>query len=112
MGSIYLLNSRNLVNYSVDSNKDLINLINHFEKYPLLTQKAADFILFKQVVKLMNNKDHLSTVASAVVEGLNKIINIKASLNLGLSDFLKSEFNEFTPLERPVINTENIPDPN
>ena len=47
MGSIYLNPTRNMVNYSVDSNKDLTNLINHFEKYPLLTQKAADFILFK-----------------------------------------------------------------
>lgn len=54
----------------------------------------------------MNNKDHLS------IEGLNKIINIKASMNLGLSDFLRYEFNELTPLERPVINTENNPDPN
>jgi LAGLIDADG endonuclease len=95
-----------MINYSVDSNKDLTNLINQFEKYPLLTQKAADFILFKQVVKYMNNKDHLS------IEGLNKIINIKASMNIGLSYFLRSEFNEFTPQERPVINTENIPDPN
>ena len=106
MGSIYLNPTWNMVNYSVDSNKDLTNLINQFEKYPLLTQKAADFILFKQVVKYMNNKDHLS------IEGLNKIINIKASMNLGLSYFLRSEFNEFTPQERPVINTENIPDPN
>ena len=47
----------------------------------------------------MNNKDHLS------IEGLNKIINIKASMNLGLSYFLIYEFNELTPLERPVINT-------
>jgi hypothetical protein len=95
-----------MVNYSVDSNKDLTNLINHFEKYPLLTQKAADFILFKEVVKLMNNKAHLQ------IEGLHQIINIKASINLGLSDFLISEFNEITPVLRPIINTENIPDPN
>ena len=47
----------------------------------LLTQKGADFILFKEVVKLMNNKAHLS------IQGLNQIINIKASMNLGLSDF-------------------------
>lgn len=26
--------------------------------------------------------------------------------------FLKSEFNELTPVERPVIFTGNIPDPN
>ena len=54
----------------------------------------------------MNNKAHLS---SAKREGLNQIINIKASMNLGLSDFLKSEFNENIPVERPFINTENIP---
>ena len=49
IGSIHINSSRKTVNYSVDSNKDLINLINHFEKYTLLTQKAADFIFFKQV---------------------------------------------------------------
>ena len=52
----------------------------------------------------MNNKAHLS------IEGLNQIVNIKASMNLGLSDFLKSEFNDYTPVERLVINTENFPD--
>ena len=72
--------------------------------------------MFNQVVKLINRKDQLS------IEGLIKILNIKASMNWGLSDFLKSEFNELTPLvhlrndkqmvERPVIFTGNIPDPN
>ena len=33
-------------------------------------------------------------------------------MNLGLSDFLKSEFINFTLVERAVINTENIPEPN
>ena len=33
----------------------------------------------------MNNKTHLS------IQGLNQKINIKASMNLGLSDFLKYE---------------------
>lgn len=62
--------------------------------------------MFNQVVKLFNSKDQLS------IEGLIKILNIKASMNWGLSDFLKSEFNELTPVERPVIFTGNIPDPN
>ena len=106
IGSVHLSSTKNMVNFSIDSIKDLINLINHFEKYPLQTQKAADFLLFKQVVNIMVNKDHLS------IEGLHQIINIKASMNLGLSDFLKSEFKEFTPVSRPIINTKNIPDPN
>nr|YP_009926600.1 hypothetical protein [Wolfiporia cocos]QNH92658.1 hypothetical protein [Wolfiporia cocos] len=97
---------KNKVNYSIDSKKELLVLISHLEKYPLLTQKGADFILFKEVVKLMNNKAHLS------IQGLNQIINIKASMNWGLSDFLKSEFTNFAPVERPIINTEIIPDPN
>jgi len=106
IGSIYIDPNLNKVNFSVDSKKDLTNLIIQLEKYPLLTQKAADFILFKEVVKLMNNKTHLT------IEGLYQIINIKAAMNLGLSDLLKSEFIDFTPLERQIINTENIPDPN
>jgi hypothetical protein len=54
----------------MSSKKDLTVLINHLEKYPLLhlrnekqmllTQKAADFILFNQVVKHCNNKYQLS----------------------------------------------------
>lgn len=106
MGSIYRNPTLNKVNYSIDSKKDLINLIIHLDKYYLLTQKAADYNLFKEAVKLMSNKTHLS------IEGLNKIINIKASMNLGLSDFLKSEFKDFIPVDRQVINTLNIPDPN
>ena len=52
---------------------------------------------------MLNNKAHLSN------QGLNQIINIKASMNLGLSDFLKSEFIKFTPVERQIIKTESIP---
>jgi hypothetical protein len=94
--------------YSIDSSKDLIKLFQHFEKFPLLTQKAADSILFKQVVDLINNKGlpHLT------LEGINKIVNIKASMNLGLSDMLKSEFQNNNSVKRPVINTDNIDIPN
>ena len=68
-----------------------------------LTQKLADFRLFKQVIELKKKKTHLT------IEGLYQIINIKASMNLGLSDMLKFEFKNFIPIERPIINTEIIP---
>ena len=103
IGSIYTYSNRNKVNYSIDSIKDLIILINHFEKYPLLTQKAADFRLFKQIIEIIKKKNHLT------LEGLYQIINIKASMNLGLSDMLKSEFKNFIPIERPKFKTANIP---
>jgi hypothetical protein len=65
----------------------------------LLTQapkgEGADFILFKKVVELVNNKAHLT------FEGLNKIINIRASINLGLSELIKTNFIKINPVERP-----------
>ena len=106
IGSIHSARNREIVNYSIDSNEDLNKLITHLEKYPILTQKAADFLLFKQAVKLVNNKAHLT------VEGLNQIVNMKASMNLGLSNMLKSEFDGYTPVERPVIDYNVILDPN
>ena len=70
----------------MNSNKDLVILRNHLEKYNLLTKKASDYILFKQAVNLMKEKIHLTK------EGLQQIVNIKASINNGLSDKLKLEF--------------------
>jgi hypothetical protein len=102
IGCIHLARNRDIVNYSINSLKDINKLIIHLEKYPLLTQKAADFLLFKQAIKLVSNKAHLT------VEGLNQIVNIKASMNLGLSDMLKSEFPGYTPVERPEINCDNV----
>lgn len=47
--------------YYVNSLKDLTTtIIPHFEKYRLLTQKKVDFELFKQIVFMMNNKEHLT----------------------------------------------------
>lgn len=40
IGSIYLILSRNKVNYSIGSKKYLTILINHLEKYTLLTPLA------------------------------------------------------------------------
>lgn len=99
--------SGNMAFYSVSSVEDLTNIIiPHFETYSLLTQKAADFLLLKNIVELMNEKAHLST------EGLQQIINIKASMNIGLSDVLKSNFSNISPVDRPFILTKKIPDPN
>ena len=61
---------------------------------------CTDSFTLQEVVKLMNNKAHLS------IQGLNKIINIKASMNLGLSDFLKSEFTKFAPV--PFLYTKKV----
>jgi hypothetical protein len=55
----------------------------------------------------MNSKAHLTLppAREAGRLGLKQIVNIKASMNLGLSDMLKSEFKGYSPVERPVINS-------
>jgi hypothetical protein len=53
-------------------------VIPHFDSYPLVSKKKADYLLFREIVILMSKKEHLSN------SGLTKIISLKASLNLGL----------------------------
>lgn len=94
------------VTWSVRNFDDITNIIiPHFDKYPLLTQKQADFLLFKEIALLMKNKEHLTS------KGLSKIVAIKASMNLGLSDKLLINFLDIKPYIRPEINTIEISDP-
>jgi len=92
--------------YTVGSIKELKVIIDHFDKYPLITQKQADFKLFKSVAELVNKKEHLT------IEGLKKIVNIRASMNLGLSDVLKTAFPNTVPAPRPKVEATEKPDPN
>jgi hypothetical protein len=92
--------------YSVQSVKDLVTvIIPHFIKYPLITQKQADFLLFSSIINLINNKEHLN------LEGLNKILSIRASMNKGLTGKLKELFPNVVGVERPVINNQIIKSP-
>jgi LAGLIDADG endonuclease len=99
--------SKDSVQYRVASLKDLNGIIiPHFEKYPLITQKKADFILFKKIIDLINNKEHLT------LEGWHKILALKGSLNLGLSEELKKNFPDIIKIERPLVENQKIMDPN
>jgi hypothetical protein len=90
----------------VDSIKQILEVvIPHFDKYPLITQKLADYILFKDIVTIMENKEHLT------LEGLNKVLALKASLNLGLSADLNTSFPDISPVLRPLILDKEIPNP-
>jgi hypothetical protein len=59
----------------VQSIKDIAVIVEHFDKYPLITQKQGDYLLFKMAVNLILNKEHLT------IEGLRKIVAIRASMN-------------------------------
>jgi len=93
--------------YRVSSLRDITNVvIPHFNKYPLITQKRADFLLFKEIVDLIIKKEHLT------IEGIRKIVALKASLNLGLTDDLKVAFPDIVPVTRPLVKYSEILDPN
>ena len=106
VGNISLGKTRETANYRVSSIKDLKVIIEHLEKYPLLTQKRADFLLFKQGIEMISRKEHLT------IDGLNKIVAIKASINKGLSDTLKAEFPDITSSPRPTVEIPESIDPN
>jgi hypothetical protein len=105
-GTVYYRKNSKVVDFRIKSTKDLAQLVlPHFDKYPLLTQKKADYLLFKQAVELVLRGEHLTT------EGILKIISIKASLNLGLSDVLSKAFPDIIPKDRPVVEYTGITDP-
>ena len=97
-GNIISKNNRSEISFRVNSLQNLITkIIPHFINYTLLSQKAADFELFKQIVNIIKSKAHLTD------EGLLQIINIRASMNLGLSDLQKSSFFDYKPVLRPNV---------
>jgi len=89
----------------VESIKELQVIVDHFDKYPLITQKVSDYLLFKQSFEFIKNKEHLA------IEGLNKLVAIKASLNLGLTHDLKEAFSDVVQFKRPEYTFKGIADP-
>lgn len=91
IGSISI--SGNSVSFNVKKLEDIKNvIIPHFIKYPLISNKSIDFYIWKQCIELISKKEHLTK------SGLEKIISLKASLNLGLRAHIKDAFPK-------VVNT-------
>jgi hypothetical protein len=105
VGEIYVKATTSSVEYRVFSVKELKVVLDHFDKFPLLSQKYADYFLFKQAYQLLVNKEHLTP------EGLRKIISIRASMNNGLSGPLKEAFPDITFALRPVKENISIYNP-
>lgn len=99
VGTVTVRNNSDVVDFVVASVEDLVNkVIPFFLKYPLITRKRADFIIFCKIVELMAQKEHLT------LEGVQKILSLKASMNKGLTDKLKQAFPDIKPIPRPVID--------
>ena len=87
-----------MVEYRVTTLNDIFNIIiPHFDKYPLKTKKQLDYLLFKEAVLLMLNNEHIN------LKGIYKIVNIKASLNTGLTKNLKEAFPFTVPKDKNIF---------
>lgn len=75
VGNINKNPTNNAVQYSISAISELSTIINHFESYSLLGAKLSNYLIWKEVVSLINKKSHLTQ------EGRIKIISLKVKLN-------------------------------
>lgn len=85
-------------------------IVPFFDKFPLITAKLTDFLLFKGAVDLIVKKEHLTE------EGINKLMSIRVSMNKGAVLFndggLLRDFPNLEVIPRPVITTSlSVPHP-
>lgn len=106
VGCVYIKKPGNIATYMVQSKDELEIIIKHFNNYPLISSKLADFLLFKQAFEVFKNKEHLTPA------GLRNIVAIKASANRGLSEKIQAAFPNIVPVDRPRVLDQIIKDPN
>ena len=101
-------NSESTAVFRVDKLQEIQVIIDHFKKYPLVSAKHSDFLLFEAGYNLIKQKEHLT------VAGLEKILALRFNLNKGFafaSDDLKIAFPNVVPVVRPEYVFKGIPDP-
>lgn len=99
------LNSHSTAVFRVDNIQEMDIIIKHFIKYPLISAKLSDFLLFKECFDLIKKKEHLTQ------SGLEKIVSLRCNLNKGLTEELLNSFPNIIPVERPKYSFKKIPDP-
>lgn len=98
-------NSKTTAIFRVDNIQELQIIVDHFNNYPLISNKLSDFLLFENCYKLIKQKQHLTQ------EGLEKIVALRYNLNRGITDELKFEFQNIVPVNRPEYIFQYIPNP-
>lgn len=66
----------------------------HFIKYPLISHKYSDFVLWSKVVELMSTKQHLTPI------GFKTILSYYASINTGLSPKIALAYPNVVPADK------------
>ena len=72
----YVYYGENSISFQVTNTNDITNvIIPFFLKYSIKGNKSLDFLEFNKIVKMVNNKEHLTK------EGFNEILSIKSNMN-------------------------------
>jgi len=70
----------------IEGYKNIVNqVLPHFNNYPLQTDKLNDFFKFKEILKMMEKKNHLTE------DGLRTIIHLKSKMNNGILKKFKED---------------------
>lgn len=85
-----------MATFILASLKDLAVIIDHLTRYPLITQNVL-ISKFKRVVDIRLSGRHTT------LDGIQEIVNIRASLNKGLTERLLLAFPQTTPVIRPIV---------
>ena len=100
VGSVTTRDNRNLSVYRVNKLEDLVKIIiPHFNRYPLITNKNSDFLLWSKVVELMVTKQHLTPV------GFSTVLSYYASINKGMSPKVLSDFPNVVGVDRDGVGS-------
>lgn len=107
LNSGHVVTNRSEVNYVINSlpqiKEKILPLI---DQYPVRAGKLDSYLKFKQVIEMMNDKQHLNK------EGLAKIIDISYGMNLASSRTQEKKLELFKLIEfNQEINIENPPTP-
>lgn len=84
-------------------NNFFYTIIPHFYSYPLITQKLADYRLWRDIILKLDQGEHLRE------GGIQAIVNLRTSLNRGLSEKLKAAFPKTIPVNKEVVIEQAIP---
>nr|AAN04058.1 Orf373 [Amoebidium parasiticum] len=88
-----------------ESKNALWAVVKHFDKYPLISQKQADYLLWKKAVELFSDKEHLT------LAGLFEVVALRASINWGLPPRLRKAFPLIASKIRPEVKKPVVPNP-
>lgn len=75
IGSVYIEKNKLTVQWKVFKLDQILTIVNHFEKYPLLGFKLYNYNIWLKIVNIINKKNHLSAEGQTNILELLKILN-------------------------------------